>query len=74
MKVQIREETQREIIQHCNTVWPLISQKPADLAAIAEANRYLDALEAADYAVYDVVMQMLGKAAGLDWRAISAGQ
>jgi hypothetical protein len=68
--VQLREESKREIFGHCNLLWPLISQVPPDPMAIAQANRYLDQLEAADYPMYDVVMQMLAKAKGLSWRQL----
>jgi hypothetical protein len=70
MTVQLRPETQREIIHHCNLLWPMISQVPPDPMAIAHANRYLDQLQASDYPMYDVVMQLLGKAKGLSWRSI----
>lgn len=70
MTVQIRAESKAEIVHHCNLLWPLISMIPPDPMAISQANRYLDQLQASDYPMYDVVMQMLGKAKGLSWRAI----
>ncbi len=70
MTVKLRPESQREIIHHCNLVWPLISLVPPDPMAIAQANTYLDQLEASDYPMYDVVMQMLSKAKGLSWRSL----
>jgi len=74
--VQLTEKAQAEIIQHCQTVWPLISLRPPDVLALARANVYLDELEDHDPAMYDVVMQMLAKAKGLSgtWRAIRNGK
>lgn len=70
MIVQLTEQSKAEIIHHCNNVWPLISLVPPEPMAIAQANTYLDQLEASDYPMYDVVMQMLGKAKGLSWRGV----
>lgn len=71
MNVQLTDAAKEEIAYHCNTVWPLISISPPDPIAIAMANHHLDRLEATDYPMYDVVMQVLGKAKGLDWRAVA---
>jgi hypothetical protein len=67
---QLTDSAKLEIIHHCNAVWPLISLVPPEPMAIAQANTYLDQLEAADYPMYDVVMQMLAKAKGLSWRQL----
>lgn len=69
MTVQLTEAAKAEIIHHCNLMWPLISHIPPEPMAIAQANTYMDQLQASDYPMYDVVMQMLGARKGLDWRA-----
>lgn len=73
-EVVLKEATKAEIIYHCKVVWPLISVRPVDLLALVRANAYLDKLEDDDAAMYDVVMQMLAKAKGLDWRAVRASK
>jgi hypothetical protein len=70
MSAQLTASAQREIIHHCELLWPLISVVPPDPMALSQANLYLDQLEAADYPMYDVVMQMLAKAKGLSWRTL----
>jgi hypothetical protein len=69
VKVQLTDAAKAEVAYHCNTVWPLISLVPPEPMAISQANLYLDQLQAADYPMYDVVMQMLAKAKGMSWRA-----
>lgn len=68
--MKIQEESEAEIVRHCNILWQMISIVPPDPIAIAQANLYLDDLQASDYPMYDVVMQLLAKAKGMSWRAL----